>query len=94
MVDQLAEIFTVIDPRMLWVDAEVFEGQLPDLSVGQSATITLPFDDGPVLTDEELERAVHGSRPDLRVGGPHLLVQVFAGDVALADRKVSSIASR
>ncbi len=42
MVDQLAEIFTIIDPRMLWVDAEVFEKDIAKVKVGQKTEIVVP----------------------------------------------------
>jgi len=43
-------LYRIADLSSVWVDAQVFEGQLPGLAVGQSATITVPFDDGPALT--------------------------------------------
>ena len=49
MVDQLAEIFTVIDPRMLWVDAEVFEKDIAKVKVGQNVEIVVPAFPGEVF---------------------------------------------
>ena len=42
MVNQLAEILTIIDPRLLWVDAEVFEKDIAKVKVGQSVEIAVP----------------------------------------------------
>jgi membrane fusion protein, heavy metal efflux system len=49
MVDQLAEIFTIIDPRLLWVDAEVFEKDIAKVKVGQGVDIVVTAYPGEVF---------------------------------------------
>jgi len=49
MVDQLAEILTIIDPRLLWIDAEIFEKDIAKVKVGQSVEIVVPAYPGEVF---------------------------------------------
>jgi len=42
MVDALDELMTIIDPRLLWVDAEVYERDLAKIRIGQPVEITVP----------------------------------------------------
>lgn len=42
MMDQSKEVFTIIDPRVLWVDAEVYEKDLAKVRPGQKVEITVP----------------------------------------------------
>jgi len=42
MVDALDELMTLIDPRLLWVDAEVYERDLAKIRIGQPVEITVP----------------------------------------------------
>ena len=49
MVDQLAEILTIIDPRLLWVDAEIFEKDIAKVKVEQSVEIAVPAYPGEVF---------------------------------------------
>ena len=41
-VDQSTEILTVIDPTLLWVDAEIYEKDLAKVRIGQAVEITVP----------------------------------------------------
>ena len=40
------EIYTITDLSRIWVFASVFEYQMPDVHLGQSATVSLPYDGG------------------------------------------------
>ncbi|MDD4789678.1 MAG: efflux RND transporter periplasmic adaptor subunit [Pirellulales bacterium] len=42
MVDQTVEIMTIVDPRRLWADAEVYEKDLAKMKVGQAVEICVP----------------------------------------------------
>ena len=42
MVDPSTEILTIIDPRLLWVDAEVYEEDIAKVKVGQEVKIKVP----------------------------------------------------
>jgi membrane fusion protein, heavy metal efflux system len=42
MVDQATEILTIMDPTILWVDAEVFERDIARLRMGQEVAVTVP----------------------------------------------------
>jgi len=49
MVDQTTEILTVVDPRLLWTHAEVFEKDLAKVKVGQKVEIAVPAYPGEVF---------------------------------------------
>ena len=42
LVDQSTEIMTLIDPRLLWVDAEIYERDIAKVKVGQEVEVTVP----------------------------------------------------
>jgi cobalt-zinc-cadmium efflux system membrane fusion protein len=42
IVDQSSEILTIVDPRVLWVDAEVYERDIARIRIGQEASVTVP----------------------------------------------------
>lgn len=42
MVDQSTEILTIIDPRSLWADAEIYEKDLAKVKIGQKVEIAVP----------------------------------------------------
>jgi len=42
LVDQSTEILTIIDPTLLWVDAEAYETDIAKLKIGQPVEITVP----------------------------------------------------
>lgn len=42
MVDQSMEILTIIDPRMLWVDAGIYEKDVAKVKIGQKVEVTVP----------------------------------------------------
>jgi len=42
MVDQSTEILTIIDPTLLWVDAEIYEKDLAKVKLGQEVEVTVP----------------------------------------------------
>jgi cobalt-zinc-cadmium efflux system membrane fusion protein len=42
MVDETTEILTIMDPRLLWVDAAVYEKDIAKLSTGQEVAIAVP----------------------------------------------------
>jgi cobalt-zinc-cadmium efflux system membrane fusion protein len=42
MVDESTEILTIMDPRMLWVDAEIYEKDIAKLRTGQDVVISVP----------------------------------------------------
>ncbi len=42
MVDETTEILTIMDPRILWVDAEIYEKDIAKLRTGQEVAITVP----------------------------------------------------
>jgi len=42
LIDQATEIMTIIDPKMLWVDAEVYEKDIAKVKIGQKAEINVP----------------------------------------------------
>ena len=41
MVDQTTDLMTIMDPTVLWVDAEVFERDIAKIRIGQEAQITV-----------------------------------------------------
>ncbi len=49
MVDQATEILTIVDPRLIWTHAEVFEKDLAKVKVGQKVEITVPAYHGEVF---------------------------------------------
>lgn len=42
MIDQSSELMTIMDPSILWVDAEIFEPDIAKIRIGQEVHITLP----------------------------------------------------
>jgi cobalt-zinc-cadmium efflux system membrane fusion protein len=42
MIDQSSELLTIMDPTVLWVDAEIFERDIAKIHIGQQVNITLP----------------------------------------------------
>jgi cobalt-zinc-cadmium efflux system membrane fusion protein len=42
MIDQNSDLITIMDPTVLWVDAEIFEPDISKIHVGQQVRITLP----------------------------------------------------
>lgn len=42
MIDQTTEILTIMDPRMLWIDAQIFEKDIAKTKIGQIVDITVP----------------------------------------------------
>jgi cobalt-zinc-cadmium efflux system membrane fusion protein len=42
MVDQSSEIMTILDPRLLWVDAEIYEKDIAKIRIGQSVEVSVP----------------------------------------------------
>ncbi len=42
MVDQSKDMMVIIDPRILWVDAEIFEKDIARVRLGQKVEITVP----------------------------------------------------
>jgi cobalt-zinc-cadmium efflux system membrane fusion protein len=41
MVDQTSDLMTIMDPTMLWVDAEVFERDIAKIRIGQDVQVTV-----------------------------------------------------
>ena len=41
VVDQNKEIMTILDPKVLWVDAEIFEKDLPKVKIGQKVEVSV-----------------------------------------------------
>lgn len=42
MVDQSTEILTIMDPTLLWVDADIYEKDIAKIEKGQNVAITVP----------------------------------------------------
>ena len=42
LVDQTTEIMTIIDPTLLWVDAQIYEKDIAKISIGQTVEIVVP----------------------------------------------------
>jgi len=42
MVDESTEILTIMDPSILWVDAEIYENDISGIHTGQKVAITVP----------------------------------------------------
>ncbi|MBN2473968.1 MAG: efflux RND transporter periplasmic adaptor subunit [Pirellulales bacterium] len=49
LVDQATEILTIIDPTLLWVDAEAYETDIARLKIGQPVEIVVPAYPGDVF---------------------------------------------
>jgi cobalt-zinc-cadmium efflux system membrane fusion protein len=49
MVDQSTEILTIIDPTLLWVDAEIYEKDLAKVKIGQRVEIVVPAYPGEIF---------------------------------------------
>jgi cobalt-zinc-cadmium efflux system membrane fusion protein len=41
MIDQTSELMTIMDPSILWVDAEIFEKDIAKIKIGQAVRISL-----------------------------------------------------
>jgi cobalt-zinc-cadmium efflux system membrane fusion protein len=42
MVDQNTEILTIMDPRVLWIDAEIYEKDIARIQLGQEVKVSVP----------------------------------------------------
>lgn len=42
IVDQSSEILTIVDPRVLWVDAEIYERDIAKIRIGQDTSLMVP----------------------------------------------------
>jgi len=42
MIDQTTELMTLMDPSMLWVDAEIYERDISKIRIGQSVEVAVP----------------------------------------------------
>jgi cobalt-zinc-cadmium efflux system membrane fusion protein len=42
MIDQSTELMTLMDPSMLWVDAEIYERDISKIRIGQSVGVVVP----------------------------------------------------
>jgi cobalt-zinc-cadmium efflux system membrane fusion protein len=42
MIDQSTEILTIMDPGLLWVDAEIYEKDIARVRIGQSVEVSVP----------------------------------------------------
>jgi RND family efflux transporter MFP subunit len=42
MIDQSTELLTIMDPRLLWIDAEIFERDISKIRAGQTVRISVP----------------------------------------------------
>jgi len=49
MIDQTIEIMTLMDPSLLWVDAEIYERDIARVRVGQDAEVAVPAYPGEVF---------------------------------------------
>jgi Cu(I)/Ag(I) efflux system membrane fusion protein len=43
------ELYTIADLSHIWINADIYEYELPFIKVGQTATVTLSYDPGTVL---------------------------------------------
>jgi len=42
MIDQSTELLTLMDPSMLWVDAEIYERDISKIRIGQNVEVSVP----------------------------------------------------
>lgn len=42
IIDQSTEILTILDPRLLWVDAEIYERDIAAVRIGQGVEVSVP----------------------------------------------------
>jgi cobalt-zinc-cadmium efflux system membrane fusion protein len=42
MIDESTEIMTIMDPSLLWVDAEIYEKDIAKIKIGQEVAVTVP----------------------------------------------------
>jgi cobalt-zinc-cadmium efflux system membrane fusion protein len=49
MVDQTTDLMTIMDPTVLWVDAEVFERDIAKIRIGQHVQVTVPAYPGEIF---------------------------------------------
>jgi len=42
MIDQSTEILTIMDPTLLWIDAEIYEKDIAKIKIGQDVEISVP----------------------------------------------------
>lgn len=50
MIDQSTELMTIMDPRILWVDAEIYERDIAKIRVGQQVRVSVPAYPGETFT--------------------------------------------
>jgi cobalt-zinc-cadmium efflux system membrane fusion protein len=50
MIDQSKELLTIMDPRLLWIDAEIFERDISKIRSGQRVNISVPAFPGQSFT--------------------------------------------
>ena len=50
MIDQSTELMTIMDPTMLWVDAEIYERDIAKIKVGQQVRVSVPAYPGETFT--------------------------------------------
>jgi len=50
MVDQGTEILVIMDPRILWIDADIYEKDIAKIRVGQNVEVTVPAYPGEIFT--------------------------------------------
>ncbi len=49
MIDQTTKLLTVLDPTILWVDAEIFERDIAKIKIGQHVQVSVPAYPGEVF---------------------------------------------
>lgn len=49
IVDQATEILTIIDPRRLWADAEIYEKDVANVKIGQEVEVEVPAYPGEIF---------------------------------------------
>ncbi len=49
MIDASSEILTVVDPRVLWVDADIYERDIAQIALGQPVAVEVPAYPGEVF---------------------------------------------
>ena len=42
MIDQSTEILTIMDPTLLWIDAEIYENNIAKIKIGQEVEVSVP----------------------------------------------------
>ncbi len=49
MIDQATEILTIMDPTLLWIDAEIYEKDIAKIKIGQEVEVSVPAYPGETL---------------------------------------------